>query len=223
VIGPHIERSPEWAGRGYVYIDVDISAQYLGSLGPLWKVMPGLERLTVIGNIVDFGTLTLPELRTFEHITSSLARSDLQAIRRATWPKLERLEVWFGDGEYGGGDCTVKDVSELLAALPKAAPGLRELGIANCAFVSELIPFLKSAPIMQRLRVLDLSHGNLREKAVKALAKLVTGWPELRVLNLAASPIDDAALAPLRKAAPHLEIFNGRLAPGRGRYTAVSE
>lgn len=222
VIGPDIERGLEWAGPGYVYIEVDISAQYLGNLGALWKATPKLERLVVIGNDVDFGTFHLPELRTFEHITSSLGRSQLKAIQTAHWPKLERLELWFGDGEYGGGDCTVTDIRELLAMLAKSTPQLRELAIANCPLVNEIVQFL-DCDVVRRLRLLDLSHGNLRKQGVAALAKLVARLPGLKGLNLAASPLHETELAPLRKAAPHLTIAAGRLSPDRGRYTAVSE
>lgn len=222
-IGPYLERSPSWAGPGYVFIDVDISAQYLGTLGPIWSALPTLERLAVIGNHVDFGTLTLPALRTFEHVTSSLGKSQLQAIRRAHWPKLERLEVWFGDGEYGGGDCGVGDVRDLLAHLATATPDLRELAIVNCPFVDELCGIL-GGPTIDRLRALDVSHGNLHRRGIAALAKLLPKLPELRALNVAASPIDDRMLEPLRAAAPHVELAAGRLhGPDRRRYCAISE
>ena len=73
-----------------------------------------------------------------EVVTSGLAHKNLSAIAAAEWPRLERLAVWFGDGEYGGGDCSTtesSDSSELMIVTLRRLPILPSTAVPNTIWV----------------------------------------------------------------------------------------
>jgi hypothetical protein len=90
-------------------------------------------------------------------------------LRAARWPRLEELDLWFGDPEYGG-DCTLDDVLPLLDGRV-ALPALRRLGLRNAAFADELCEPLLRSPLLPQLTTLDLSLGVLSDDGAAILAR----------------------------------------------------
>jgi hypothetical protein len=101
-------------------------------------------------------------------------------IAAADLPSLERLELWLGDDNYGGGT-TVEQLAPLLAGERK--PALRHLGLQNSPIQDELAAAMASAPVVPQLTSLSLSMGTLSDEGAEAL---LHGQPltHLRELDL---------------------------------------
>ena len=109
-----------------------------------------------------------------------LHRSVIREICRCEFPNLEHLELWLGSGGYGW-DGGVEDLQPLLDG--SRFPKLTYLGLRNSEIVDEIAPVVVNAPILKRLKVLDLSNGNMTDVGGQALLNLPAGLA-LQELNL---------------------------------------
>ena len=163
----------------------------LGDWSKMWPQLKNLRTLTFRGGSdLKLGSINLPELRSLTIITGGLDKKNVAAISAAKWPKLERLELWFGDDNYGG-NCKVKDVAPILAG--KAFPKLKHLGLRNCEFIDELAAELPKSAIMRQIDSLDLSKGTLTDDGVKKLAEHKDAFAHLRRLDLSDNYIGKAS------------------------------
>jgi uncharacterized protein (TIGR02996 family) len=130
--------------------------------------------------------IDLPNLVDFTIESGGLDDASVRAIATARWPNLQRLEIWFGDPNYGasGG---IADIAEILAGTGLAK--LRHLALRNCPFADELAAALATAPIIRQLQSLDLSMGNLSDRGVAAMLAAKSVFAHLETLDL-----DDNAL-----------------------------
>lgn len=226
-IGRIVEDGSTWGGPGHIYIDRDISAVSIGPLGRLWRAAPRLRELRLQGNHASFEIAPVaPELRVFELCTSSLGRADLLLLAEATWPALERCVLWFGDGDYGGGDCHVGDVATFLASLAVRAPRLQHLALANHAHTDALCDALFAAPpsLLANLRGLDVSLGTLGRDGGALLVAHRAALPSLVELNLCDSYLDEDMLEAIGRAYAGCTIFAGSQKDAtEERYVAVAE
>jgi len=83
--------------------DTEISWTHLEDISPLYKAVPHLRSLKLRGGDLVLGEVNLPELREFTVESGGVPLEAVQSIVKANWPKLERLEVWFGSENYGAG------------------------------------------------------------------------------------------------------------------------
>jgi uncharacterized protein (TIGR02996 family) len=164
--------------------ECELSWSGLGKAAPLWQAFPKLEKVRLRAGSMDLGTLDLPECRELVIETGGLTKDELKAVAKAQWPKLEKLELWFGDDNYGA-DCTVKDVRALLDGA--GMPRLQWLGLRNADFVNELVPELATAKVLPRLKTLDLSMGVLTHPGAEALLKHWDAFGHLERLDLSES------------------------------------
>lgn len=165
--------------------DWDLSSTH--SRMPNSEAIRGIRDLTLRGGHIELGTIDLPEVRRFVVETGGLSVECLKDLANASWPKLEHLEIWFGDPDYGasGG---VDDIAPLFT---QTVPNLRSLGLRNCAFADELVTRLLGTPLLARLTSLDLSMGNLSARGLDAL---IAAKSQLR--HLTSIVLDDNALSP---------------------------
>jgi uncharacterized protein (TIGR02996 family) len=169
--------------------DTEISWYSIGNLGKLWKRVPGLRHLITQGGSkastqaggVQLGTLDLPNLRHAEFRSGGLEKANARAIAKANIPNIERLDIWYGDDNYGG-DATAKDVAALLARTD--LPKLRHLGIMNTAFSDELPDLLANSKLVKQLTHLDLSMGTLTDEGAQELAAHKAAFAHLDVLDV---------------------------------------
>ncbi len=142
----------------FTYEDSELSWSHHGPLGRLWAAAgKQLEYVKLRAGSMDLGKINLPECREFLIETGGLDRSCIKSIVAASWPKLERLSVWFGKDSYGC-TCKIKDVAPLLdAKLPK----LKHLGLKNCQFGNELFALLPKSKLLKQLETLDLSMSHI--------------------------------------------------------------
>jgi predicted DNA-binding WGR domain protein len=128
---------------------------------------PQLEHFRARGG----GELALRKF-THEHLksltfeASNLPREVVRAIGASSLPALEHLEIWLGTSMYGG-YTTVADLKNILAGKP--TPSLRYLGLRNSEIADDVALALAHAPVLDRLRVLDLSLGTLGNRGAEAL------------------------------------------------------
>lgn len=169
--------------------DWDYSSTSTGLFDPLVDVFPGLQKLTLrAGDIGLRHPLALPELRELAIQTGSLKKKQLEHLCALKCPKLERLELWFGDPSYGASG-EVEDIAPILAGV--GLKKVRHLGLMNCPFADDVAKALPTSKILKQLSSLDLSMGALSDAGVDAMAAARRSFEHLEHLNL-----DDNALTP---------------------------
>ena len=197
---------------------------------PVLEAFPSLEQLWVRGSACP-GTeaaersLIAPvkheALCTLVFQSGGLNPLTLRAVSECEFPALEHLEFYFGDPGYGGTG-TVGDVAWLLAG--DRLPNLRHLGLRDSAIQDDLAVAVAHAPVVARLRTLDLSLGTLGDEGAAAL---LAGQPlsHLRRLDLHHHFISEEMQGRLRQAWPGTEIdlSSPQTARRRDRYIAVAE
>jgi uncharacterized protein (TIGR02996 family) len=104
---------------------------------------------------------------------SNLSRNVVRVIGRCELPALEHLELWLGDVDYGA-DTKVADLKGVLQA--KCLPSLKYLGLRNSQIVDGIARALARAPVMERIRELDLSLGILTDVGAEALLAVPGLW-----------------------------------------------
>lgn len=136
-------------------------------LSPLWQAFPKLEHFQVRGgNNLSLGKISLPYLKSLIVETGGLEKRVIDEICKGRLPNLTQLELWLGTEEYGG-DTSCNDLKPLLKG--NLFPELDKLGLCNCEYVDEIAEKLKTAPVVKKLKQLNLSLGNLSDKGGDAL------------------------------------------------------
>ncbi len=184
--------------------DTEISWYSVGNLGKLWKKVSGLTHLITQGGThgsamaggIQLGTLDLPNLVHAELRTGGLSKANARAIAKAKIPKIEHLEIWYGDPDYGG-DATAKDVQLLLDRTD--LPALRHLGLRNAEFADRLIGQLATAKLTKQLTGLDLSLGCMTDDGARALVSQKAAFARLDKLDVSKNYLSPDGVKQLRK------------------------
>lgn len=162
--------------------ECEVSWIEIGDVSKLWPKLSKLQSLTLRGGSgVKLGSIALPELRELTIITGGLDKKNLAAICNAKWPKLEKLDLWFGSKSYGA-NTTLKDLKPIFDG--KVFPKVKHLGLNNCEFTDEIAQQLPTAKILKQLQVLDLSDGCMTDAGVKAMADAKGAFQHLARLDL---------------------------------------
>nr|WP_067599316.1 STM4015 family protein [Nocardiopsis listeri] len=114
-------------------------------------------------------------LRTLTVQTGGLPARVARGIDGSDLPELEHLELWLGVGQYRG-DTYPQDLSRTLSG--EAFPRLLHLGLRNAENTDLWVRALAEAPVVGRLRSLDLSMGTLTDEG----AEVLMGAPAFRDL-----------------------------------------
>lgn len=149
------------------YEEVEISWIVQSDLSPLLTAYPQLEYLTVRGNQgLSLGALKHDRLKSLVVETGGLSVGVVSEVCNAELPELEHLELWLGVEDYGG-DTTVDDLQPILSG--QLFPKLRYLGLRDSEIADGIAIALASAPVLEQIKVLDLSLGILRDAGAEAL------------------------------------------------------
>ncbi|MBR8743023.1 STM4015 family protein [Nocardiopsis sp. MG754419] len=105
-------------------------------------------------------------LRTLTVQSGGLPAEVARGIDTADLPELENLELWLGVGEYRG-DTTPQDLARTLSG--EAFPALNHLGLRDAEDTDLWVRALAEAPVVGRLRSLDLSMGTLTDEGARVL------------------------------------------------------
>ncbi|MBS1121460.1 MAG: hypothetical protein H6Q90_3688 [Deltaproteobacteria bacterium] len=136
----------------------------IGDLRALWKALPRLSTLIVNGDSFELGAIHLPEAQRVELHTGDLTVGNADAVARASWPKLEHLDLWLGTR-------TPAVFTKLQPLLERTdLPALRRLAIQNTAITDEICTRLVSSGLVGQLRELDLSIGTMTDAGARTLA-----------------------------------------------------
>ncbi|WP_240046064.1 STM4015 family protein [Streptomyces sp. L-9-10] len=220
--------------------DLEDDEEMISSIGqpdlaPLLAAFPGLRELAVRGGDgLDFPVTGHAGLRSLRIESGGLPPEAAEHIAAADLPSLERIELWLGDEDYGGGT-TVEQLAPLLAGERK--PALRHLGLQNSPIQDELAAAIASAPVVPRLTSLSLSMGTLSDEGAEAL---LHGQPltHLKELDLSHHFLSEAMMlriwTALEPAGVRVNLYgrndrefddwdDDEESGGGGRYIAVAE
>ena len=172
-----------------------ISWYRVGNIGKIWKSVPNLTHFDIEAGEFELGTIELPNLVHAVFQTGGLSKTAAKSIAKAKWPKLEHLEVYFGDPQYGC-TATIKDAQAILenANVPK----LRYLGLKNAEFQAELVPHLAKSKLVRQLHTLDMSCGILLDEHVDVILQHKDAFKHLEVLDVGSTWLTPAAVKRLK-------------------------
>lgn len=200
--------------------DTEISWSHIHDVSAFYKLMPNLRSLRLRGASAELGNIDLPELREFSIETGGLPLSAVKSIASAKWPKLERLEVWFGSDNYGA-EGGVDDIQPILDG--KGLPNLKSLGLCNAEFVDELCKLLPKAKVLPQLEKLDLSRGTMSDEGARILAENAAAFAHLKGMDLTENTLTDDGARLVAKLCPNVSTGNQREYDEEYRYAAVGE
>lgn len=145
----------------------EISWIVQSDVSPLFAAYPELEQFCVRGGQgLSLGIPHHERLRSLVLQTGGLPAAVLREVCAAHLPELEHLELWLGEDQYGW-DATVADLSPILSGT--LFPKLQYLGLRDSQEADEIAAAVASAPIVERIRVLDLSLGTLGDQGAMSL------------------------------------------------------
>jgi hypothetical protein len=203
------------------YEENEISWIQQSNVSPLLDAFPKLEVFRVRGGTqLEFAPVQHKSLTHLIVETGGLPRSVIREICQCKFPKLQHLELWLGVENYGF-DGGVEDLQPLLTG--KLFAKLSYLGLRNSDIVDEIAAVVVNAPILQRIRVLDLSNGTLSDTGAQALLNLSPD-PPLEELNLSHHYMTEKMVKQLRKTLKYRVITDeGRDPNEEWRSVVVSE
>ncbi len=178
----------------------DLSWCCVGDCSEVFSAFPQLEYLKTLGREVEFGRIRHQKLKTLLIESGGLPASAVKSVANADLPALESLEVWFGSPDYGA-EGNAGMLEPLFAG--KALPELKELGLMNSDFTDDMVTALVKAPILQQLRILDLSMGTMSDVGAAVMLENTRPFSHLEKIELDQNFISDEMAAELRKAFAH--------------------
>ena len=193
-----------------------------GDWAPLIAAFPQLEHFRVRGN-ADAGAFHSDTLRSL-CVQSMTSQRTAQSVATANLPELEHLELWLGTDEYGG-DATVADLLPILSG--KQFPKLRYLGLRNAQLANDVAEAVATSPILERIKVLDLSLGVMNDRGANALLASPAA-AKLEKLDLHYNFISPDVAKKLKSLGPDVNTTRGDATDMDGedeeyRYVAVGE
>jgi hypothetical protein len=192
------------------------------NLSLLLSAYAGLEHLQVRGNEgLQLGELKLDRLKTLIIETGGLNPAIVKEICQAQLPQLEHLELWLGDPNYGG-DTQVEDLAPIFAG--NLFPKLSYLGLRDSVIADQVAIAISTSPVLQKIKVLDLSLGNLGDVGATALlaSPLIN---QLEKLDLNYHYISPELMSKLEALSIEVDISNAQDSAEDQdcRYVSVSE
>lgn len=166
----------------------------VGDASPLWKAAPNLQSLILQGGEISLGAIELLELRRFAVRTGGLSLDAIKSIVSARWPKLEELEIWFGNGDYGA-EADVQSIAMLFEGHGLGA--LKRLRLMNAEFTDDIVTALVASPLLAQLELVDLSMGTMSDTGAATLAAHMESFAHLKRLDVSDNCISEEAVAGL--------------------------
>ena len=147
--------------------ECEISWIRQSDVSPLFTAYPQLEHFCVRGaEGLSLGSLKHGRLKSLIIQSGGLGANVVREVAAADLPELEHLELWLGEENYGG-DATVADLTPILDG--GLFPKLRRLGLRDSQIADQIALAVATAPVVERIRVLDLSLGALTDEGAAAL------------------------------------------------------
>jgi Leucine-rich repeat (LRR) protein len=205
------------SGNRLDYVDMGLGGQppvlAMQRLTDALRQHPSLAHLDLTACTLSAGCITLlvavlPTCPRLERL--GLAQNHLTA-RRAAWlgamvvlcPAMRHLDVRENPELFNGG------LRALVAS--RGLRGLASLDVSHCHIdcigpagdpTGPQVPFLEELALCPRMQRLNLSHNNLGDTFVRALARMLEACPALERLELASTLMTDTGVAALALAVP---------------------
>jgi hypothetical protein len=177
------------------YEECEISWINQTDITPVLKAYPELEHLQIRGGEgLSFSDLQHDNLTTLIIETGGMPPNVVQEVNAARLPKLQKLELWLGSENYGFAS-KIEDFTPILSG--KQFPQLTHLGLMDSELQDEIAFAIASAPVVNQLKVLDLSKGTLTDKGGEALANSAL-IRNLQYLNLRHHFMSEGMMAKLK-------------------------
>ncbi|MBA3503309.1 MAG: TIGR02996 domain-containing protein [Myxococcota bacterium] len=152
--------------------------EHMYGIDEAYPKLQSLVELRLESRSFELGTIALPNLHALDLVTRGLTKENLESLREASWPKLERFVVWISDEGVDECDVELDDLDWILAG--DNLPAVKHLGLCGRADTQPLLDLLLEAPITARLDVLDLPYSDLKEEA---LAPFRAKFPKLSIVD----------------------------------------
>jgi len=147
--------------------ELEISWIKQGDLSSLLKAFPNLKHFAARGgNGLQLGPIDMPHLKSLRIESGGLDREVVKSIAEAKLPELESLVLWLGTAHYGA-NTTLEDLKPFYTC--STMPQLTYLGLCDSDLTDAIAAFIATAPVLERLEVLDLSMGILSDEGGLAL------------------------------------------------------
>jgi hypothetical protein len=147
--------------------ECEISWIRQSDVSPLFAAYPQLEYFCVRGaDGLSLGSLKHGRLKSLIIQSGGLGANVVREVTAADLRELEHLELWLGEENYGA-DATVADLAPILEG--KLFPKLKYLGLRDSEIADEIARAVATAPVVERIRVLDLSMGVMTDEGAAAL------------------------------------------------------
>jgi hypothetical protein len=204
--------------------ECEISWIKQGDVTPVFAAYPDLLTLRVRGTDgLDLRPVRHGALQEFAIESGGLPTSIIEVIAESDLPALRHLELWLGTDNYGG-DANANDLATILTGA--RLPALEYLGLRDAEIADEVAAALAGAPVVARLKTLDLSLGALSDVGATAL---LTGQPltHLRRLDLHHHFLSEPMMARLRDeltpAGVEVDLSDRQEEEDWGRFISVAE
>lgn len=204
--------------------EYEISWIEQSDVSPLFDAYPKLEHFRVRGgNNLRFGTLRHERLKSLVVESGGLDASVVRDITSSHLPSLEHLELWLGDEGYGA-NAEIVDLAPLFNG--RLFPKLSYLGLRDSELSDAIAVAVAHSPVIERLRVLDLSLGTLSDDGAAALLSSPAA-ARLELLDIHHHYCSDEMIDRLREAGIRVDSGDPQKPDKDGdesyRYVAVSE
>jgi hypothetical protein len=149
------------------YDECEVSWLHQCDVAPIFHAYPNLEYFAVRGSTdLVFGHLEHDSLK---QLTVQSGGLDVQIVRDilgSDLPNLEHLDLYLGTDNYGA-NTAVDDLAPLFRG--EVFPKLNRLGLRNSDLSDAIASVIANSPILERIKILDLSLGTLSNEGAKAL------------------------------------------------------
>ncbi len=167
---------------------MELAFSRAGDVSPLLAAAPRLRRLALRAGSLRFeSALGHAALRELSVTVATISERNLGRLLEARLPALESFELSCPGLDLGG--------AELAAMLRGAAmPRLRRLALRGTVGTLRALEEILGSPLMPRLEVLELTGGDLDDRAAESLATIRA--PRLRHLarlDVSGNPMSEAA------------------------------
>ncbi|MBS5822716.1 MAG: STM4015 family protein [Clostridium argentinense] len=183
--------------------ECEISWIINGDLAPLINNF-NIEKFTAKGGTgLSFKNMKSETLKELIVISGGTSKDTIEEIIEGELPNLEKLELYFGDSNYGF-DANIEDIIPFTKR--ENFPKLKYLGLKNSEIQDEICEKVFEGDIIEELEVLDLSLGTLTDKGAKIILDNIGKVSHLKKLDLTYNYIKEDMLKVLEERLGELDI-----------------
>jgi hypothetical protein len=174
------------------YQECEISWILQSDISPILAAYPDLEILQVRGGTgLVFSPIQHHNLEALIIETGGLNPDTIAQISACDFSKLIHLELWLGSADYGG-HSSIDDLRPIL--MEAVFANLVYLGLRNSTYSNYIAEIVINSPLIDTIKILDLSMGTLTDKGADILLKS-QAVRELDILNISENYLSDDKVA----------------------------